>query len=936
MSLVKKSTTTIDTPDSEKKMVCLTIDGTETRVEENSSVYDAIKHLGIVLPAMCYHYSFSPFGSCGLCLIEVEGKKNNVRACTARAEEGMVIHTNTEKMEAARKGAVEKHLVTHPLDCPVCDKDGQCELQDMAYNLEVYDIKKGKRKEIPEDTRSIVLDFNMERCILCGQCINVCKEVQLVDALCFYKKDKKKHVGAHGGETLFCEFCGDCLAVCPVGAIVSKFSKFTFKPWQLKKTKTTCSFCSDGCQITLETNERSIKVVTSDLSYTNKLGYDVGLGDGHGGICVRGRFGFQYVQSGARLSRPLTKVEGEHLEIPWMKALIQIARRLKEIKSQFGGQAIAGLISGRCTNEAVYLFQRLMRSVLGTNNIDSAARYGHMNSVLAMQRTLGMGGSTTTYEQVALSDVILMVGSNLSETNPIAALRVKKSMSEFGGKLMVVDTWQTKLMKLATHPLQISPGSEPAFIQGLVKAVVEGGAVFPSFPERYPEAYKGLKAAVASLSEGDIAAQCGLAWEKISEAAGLLAVSKRGILIWGEGIVSQEGAYQNVLRLIDLAFLTGLFDKEDAGVLTVCEENNEQGAIDMGGVAEFLPGQVDYGSDAERQRFGSAWHASLPDPEDGRMGLTLPEIIEAAHRGEIKALYVVGENPLESLPSSMRVREALEKIDLIVCQDPFMTAMGKMADYVLPAATFAENEGSYTNMAGVVHRVAEAFDPRGEARPDWKIFVDLSKHLEHPLVYRGPEEIGQEISQWIPGYFRGNRPSIQADTHLRENFVSNVSERYHPAPSSGKADGSFLLSLEQILYHSGKLTTRDEGLMEIYDKRLLLIGEADAERLGVKNGDPVALRSDLGHLEIPIEVSPSLPKGMVHFPIHFSDPPVKDLVRASIDPMTHAIYRKNAVVSIESAKPIQLDVIQPEALETVLPPSAEDTPNTDEEGTDRG
>jgi len=914
MSTVKKNTTSIDTPDSEKKRVTMTVDGTEIRVEEGSSVYTAIKNMGTVLPAMCYHYSFSPFGSCGLCLVEVEGKKNNVRSCTARAEDGMVVRTDTEKMREARKGAVEKHLVTHPLDCPVCDKDGQCELQDMAYDLEVYDIKKGKQKEIPEDTRSIGLDFNMERCILCGQCINVCKEVQLVDALCFYKKDKKTHVGAHGGESLFCEFCGDCLAVCPVGAIVSKFSKYTFKPWQLKKTETTCSFCSDGCQITLETNERSIMVVTSELSYTNKLGYDIEPGDGHGGICVRGRFGFQYVQSDARLIQPLTKVEGEHIEIPWFQALAQIGKRLKQIKEQHGGRAIAGLISGRCTNEDVYLFQRLMRSVLGSNNIDSAARYGHMNSVLAMRHALGVGSSTVSYEQVALADVILMVGSNMTETNPIAALRVKKSMSEFGGQLIVAETWKTNLMALATHPLQIKLQAETAFIQGLIKAVVEGDLSHAAFSEQHPAAFKALKAALSPLSKSALAEACGLGWEQIAEAAGLLANAKRGVLIWGESIVSEAGGYENVLRLIDLALVAGLFEKEGAGVLPICEENNEQGAVDMGGVAEFLPGQRSYDSDAERHRFASAWHAELPGANEAGNGLTLPEIIAAAHRGEIRALYVVGENPLESLPSSMRVKEALEKIDLIIVQDIFMNALGEMADFVLPVATFAEKEGTFTNMSGKVQGVSEAFDPRGEARPDWRVFTDLSKHLGHPLLYRSVEEIKNEIMQWVPGYFRSERPKVQAEPYLEDGFISEVAGRYAASPVETQGEGAFWLSLEQSLYHSGKLSTRDENLMGIYHNRNLKIGEADAAALGLTNGDVVKLSSEQGSLEVPVEICPALPEGSVHFPLHFTDPPVKDLLRAKIDPKTHVLYRTSGAVSIESTKPILLDVIssQPE------------------------
>ncbi|HLG21441.1 MAG TPA: molybdopterin-dependent oxidoreductase, partial [Candidatus Manganitrophaceae bacterium] len=568
-------------PESEgtaaKKTLELTVNGQKTAVPEGTSVFEAVKGMGIELPAMCYHYSFSPFGSCGVCLVEVEGKSNNVRACTAKTADKMVIRTDTEKIIDARKKAVEKHLTTHPLDCPVCDADGKCELQDMTYDLGVYDIKKGVRKQIPEDTRSLVLDFNMERCILCGQCINICKEVQEIDALSFYKKEGKTHVGAHGGVPLYCEFCGDCLAVCPVGAIVSRFSKYAFKPWQLKKTETTCGYCSDGCSMTLESEGQKVVRVTSPLSYLTKFGKDVAPGEGHGGLCVRGRFGFQYIQSEKRLSRPSAKIDGRRVEIPWIKAVTQIGKRLAEIKGQYGGEAIAGLVSGRCSNEEVYLFQKLMRSVLGSNNIDTAARYGHMNSVLAMRRALGVGRSTTSYQKITLSDVILLVGTNITETNPIASLRVKEAKNKFGAKVIAADTWQTNMVKLSTHPLQLAGRSERFFLQGLVKAVIEKGLAAPGFVRKYPAAFQALERSAAGLSEAALAEKCALPWEKISEAAELLAKSKRGTILWGEGIVARKEGYQNVLRLLDLAMITGLFEKEGGGVQPVCEENNEQG-----------------------------------------------------------------------------------------------------------------------------------------------------------------------------------------------------------------------------------------------------------------------------------------------------------------------------------------------------------------------
>ncbi len=899
--------------EEDKKVFKLTVDGKETSVTEGTSVFDAVKKVGVELPAMCYHYSFNPFGSCGICLVEIEGKGNNVRSCTAKVADGMIVRTNTDKMIEARKKAVEKWLIIHPLDCPVCDADGKCELQDLTYDLGVYDIKKGVKKEVPEDTRSVVLDFNMERCILCGQCINICEEVQQIDALAFYKKDGKTLVGAHEGVPLDCEFCGDCLAVCPVGAITSRFSKYVYKPWQLKKTQTTCTYCSDGCQITLETEGEKVLRVTSQLSYLNKFGHDVSSGDSHGGLCVRGRFGFQFVNSEKRLSRPLAKIDGKQSEMPWFKVMPLIARKLMEIKTQYGGNAIAGLISGRCTNEDVYLFQKIMRTLLGSNNIDTAARYGHIASVLAMQYALGIGRSTTSYKQITLSDVILIVGSNITETNPVASLRIKEAKKKFGAKVVVADPIQTKMMQLSTHPLLVAIGAQGFLIQGMMKAIIENKWGYQPFIDQYPKAYEVLSHALFALSQEEIAQKSGVPWEKIKDAAELLAKSKRGTIIWGEGIVSQAGGWDNLLSLIDLALLCGLLEKPGAGIHPVCEENNEQGAVDMGGVCEFLPGQIPYNDGKER--FATLWNKPLPDG----VGASLPQIIERALRGEIKALYIVGENPLATLPESMKVREAFEKIDLIICQDPFLTQTGQVADFVLPATTFAEKEGTFTNMEGEIRRVQKAIDPIGESRTDFKILSDLSRQMGGD-VYRSKEDITPEIHLCVNGYYNGERLQgnpLHLGHYLGNGFAEEVLKRYtnQQASPSGPtrplippgAVAPMQLVLGQSIYHSGKLSTQDEGLMKIYSKPTLQISEADAAEHDLKNDDWVRVKSDQGAVELAITILPSLTKGIVWFPEHFTD--LRDLMQIDIDSKTSVPYFKSGPVSIKKVPLFDLSVV---------------------------
>jgi formate dehydrogenase (NADP+) alpha subunit len=885
--------------------VDLTIDGQKVTAPEGRSLYDVISSIGKIIPAMCYHYTFTPFGSCGMCLVEVEGKKAPVRSCTAPVQANMVVRTETPELKAAQKKALIRHLSTHPLDCPVCDADGHCELQDMAYEFGVSDIGTVKQKNILEDTRSIVLDFNMNRCILCGECINVCKEVQMVDALTFMKKDGNTIVTAHGDKPLYCEFCGDCLAVCPVGAITNKFSKYKYKPWQLKKTQTTCPYCGDGCQLILETQGDQLTRATSKLSWKSKWGDRAETAKGHGGTCGRGRFGFQFVNSPERLTLPLIRRDGELAPTPWLEALDFVAGRLRGIKVQHGSDAIAGLITARCTNEDIYLFQKLMRVAIGTNQIDSTVRYGQANFLQAMRR-VGISRSMNNWEEITKANTVLVIGSNITETHPLTGLRVKEALRRYKATVIVAAPVKTNMAKLATHHLAIRPTSEGILVQGLLKAILEQGWADEEILKGYPSAIETLKQAVSVLSYEAISARTGIEQAKLFETAELFAKAERGVILCAEGITKQRDGYQNILNLMDLAFVSGKLSRPGSGLNALCEENNEQGAADMGALPDRLPGQQAVTDKNARARFSRGWAEDLPAQE----GATLLEIIERARRGEIKALYLVGENPVGTLPASMKIAEALREVSagggFVLCQDPFLTETGRLADAVLPASTYAEKEGSFTNTEGKVQRVRRALDfPIGESKPDWQIFSELSTEIGYPLVYESADQIHQEIARLLPGYYarKQERPKAELEYYLTDNFKEETRQRYAAAAQDVGAPQDpaypFLLELVPILYHSGKLSTQAEGLIRIYDKRLLQIGPADAERLGIAAGDRVRLSSPAGEAEVPVELNEFLPAGLVLFPEHFNDPPVKDLLSCEVDPITRVPYFKRGRVAIE-------------------------------------
>ena len=888
-------------PEVEAKPIELTIDGRPVSANDGVSLYDVISSTGKIVPAMCYHYTFDPFGSCGMCLVMVEGKKAPVRSCTAKATAGMIVRTEGDDLFQARKKAVEKHLSVHPLDCPVCDADGHCELQDMAFQHQVTNLANAKQKLIPEDTRSLVLDFNMNRCIACGECINVCKDVLMIDALQFMKKGGFNQVVAKGDQPLSCEFCGDCLAVCPVGAITNKFSKYLYKPWQLKKTTTTCNYCGDGCQMHVETKDREVVRVTSPLSWKNKWGDRSETAKGHGGICARGRFGFEYIDSTARLQQPLMRRDGKLAEAPWLEAVHSVVDRFADIKAKHGSDAIAGLITARCTNEELYLFQKLMRVAIGTNQLDSSARYGHINFVRAAEHAVGVGRAMNDWEDLTRAKAILLVGSNLTETNPLTSVRIKDAIRIYKSQVIVVDSAQTNIAKLASHPIMVSPGSESVFVQGLVKSVIEQDLIDTDVTGKHPKAFAALQDAVAPLSFDTISRATGIAVERIHEAASIFAEAPRAIILCAEGLVRRSGGYENVLSLMDLAWVTGKLGRPGCGVSTVTEEINEQGAVDMGAAPEFLPGPAPVNDVAARDRFAKAWGAELP--ATGK-GATLTEILKRCRNGQIKGLYVVGENPLATLPKSMEVRAALEGLELLVCQDLFLTETAQLAHVVLPACSYAEKEGTFTNLEGKVLRIRPAMDPIGESLPDWHIMTAIASGLGCQLDYESPHDIQREIMKLLPGYYnlgQPRKPVPDPDQYLSNGYSTEVKERYQPEPvTTTQAAKPFALALGQVLYHSGKLSTHAPGLITIAPNTgRLHMNPKDMERLGLTDGAKVRMSTAQGKLDIAVQADLTMLPGSCFFPEHFNEPPVKDLMPVEVDRHTGGPYFKLTSATIQ-------------------------------------
>ncbi len=512
---------------------------------------------------------------------------------------------------------------------------------------------------------------------------------------------------------------------------------------------------------------------------------------------------------------------------------------------------------------------------------------------------------TNDWEDITKAKAILLVGSNITETNPLTAVRVKEAIRVYKAQVIVVDSGNTNIARLASHPLLVKPGTEGLFVQGLVKAVLEQDLVDEEATGKHQQAFNALKQAAATVSLDQVASQTGLSVEQINEAAAIFAEAPRAVIICGEGVVRRANGYQDLLNLVDLAWITGKLGKPGCGINTVTEEANEQGAVDMGVAPEFLPGQARFDDEAARTRFAKAWGGESPAslPPAGN-GARLAEMLEKCRSGEIKALYLIGENPLATLPESMNVKAALERLELLICQDPFLTETGRLAHVVLPACTYAEKEGTFTNLEGRVLRIRQAMDPIGESLPDWHIMTAIASGLGYQLDYESPQDIQNEIMKLLPGYYNLGQPRKLApkpDSYLANGYVAEVGSRYSSLVTRHSSLGNgFSLMMGQLLYHSGKMSTQAPGLIKISPNTgRLHMSQADMERLSLSEGARVRVTSERGSLELGVQMDMAVMPGCGFFPEHFNEPPVKDLMSVEVNAVTGVPSFKLTQVTIE-------------------------------------
>ncbi len=884
-------------PNTTTETVRLTIDGVTVSVPKGTLVIEAARRVGVMIPHFCYHPKLKPDANCRMCLVEVEKMPKLQTACSTPVAEGMSVRTATTVVNDAHKSVLEFILANHPLDCPVCDQGGRCDLQDYSHEYTATTSRFTETKRIfQKEYFSPLIETQMNRCVQCLRCVRYCDEVMDVKALAPVGRGTMTEIKHFGPHPLDCEFCGGCVQICPVGAITSRLSMYEYRPWMLKRADTICGYCGDGCQLTVQTKQNTVVEVNSAH----------GAGRNNGDLCARGFFGYHAGSHPDRLTHPLIRRDGLLVQATWEDALDYIAEQVVRIKAAHGGQSFGGLISGRCTNEDLYLFQKFMRLTIGTNSIDSSARYGHLNGLQALRRVQGTHRWTISFEDIAAADVLLLVGTNITETNPITGLKVKEAVKQRGAQLLTIDTLEpaidtiSNIANLARHHISLPSSHLRNGVVGLVKAAVEQALVHRDIQEHYPAFVQALSDRLQWISWADLQAATGCDRTAYLEAAKVLAGGRRVVVMAGQGLLRSRHGYTGSLDLFDLLLLLGKLEQGGCGFAPLAEENNDQGAVEMGAAAEFLPGPCDIEDRVARDRMVTL--SGNEPPPDG--GASLIEMLDRARAGMVKAMFIVGENPVASLPVQVRAEESLRTLDLLVCQELFLTETAALAHVVLPVASSLEKSGTFTNTEGHVQAVRPAIDPAGDSRPDWEVFAALTILLGSPADYTDSKDILKEIRSQISGYGSlGPSPvppkvdHAAVDRYLTEGYRQDLAARYTLETPAARPEGTVQLELVQSLFHSGKLSTRAKGLVQLEGAGRVRLNPLDAERFSLANGDRVRLSNMRGEMTTEVKVVGRVPEGIAWFPDHFSQAAIQ-LFDCGVDPVTHVPSFRTTTVSI--------------------------------------
>ncbi|WP_201830922.1 formate dehydrogenase subunit alpha [Microvirga zambiensis] len=870
-----------------EKAVTLTIDGQPVTVPDGTSVMAAAMMLGTEIPKLCATDSLEPFGSCRLCLIEIEGRRGTPASCTTPAEEGMVVHTQTDRLARLRRGVMELYISDHPLDCLTCSANGDCELQDMAGKVGLRDVRYGYDGEnhlkAPKDESNPYFTFEDSKCIVCSRCVRACEEVQGTFALTIQGRGFDSRVSP-GGMDFFsseCVSCGACVQACPTATLNEK-SVIEFGTPE-HSVITTCAYCGVGC---------SFKAEMKGSKVVRMVPYKDGkANEGHS--CVKGRFAWGYATHRDRITKPMIRerITDPWREVSWQEAIGHAASEFRRIQSKYGRDSIGGITSSRCTNEETFLVQKLVRAAFGNNNVDTCARVCHSPTGYGLKTTLGTSAGTHDFASVDHADVIIVIGANPTDGHPVFASRMKRRLRE-GARLIVIDPRRIDLVRSphieADYHLPLKPGTNVAMMNAIAHVIVTEGLVDEEYVRERCEldAFESWARFIADDRHAPESVEdlTGVRASDVRAAARLYATGGNAAIYYGLGVTEHSQGSTMVMGMANIAMATGNIGKPGCGVNPLRGQNNVQGSCDMGSFPHEFSGYRHVSDDATRQMFETFWGVHLLNEP----GLRIPNMLDEAVSGSFKALYIQGEDIAQSDPDTQHVTAGLKGMEFVVIQDIFLNETAKYAHVFLPGSSFLEKDGTFTNAERRINRVRKVMPPLG-GLADWEVTVALSNALGYPMHYTHPSEIMDEIASLTPTFAGvsyakldqlgsvqwpcneaapAGTPMMHVDRFVRGKGRFMMTD-FVPTEERTGPRFPLILTTGRILsqYNVGAQTRRTEN-SRWHEEDVLEIHPFDAESRGIVDGDLVSLESRSGDIALRAQISERMQPGIVYTTFH--------------------------------------------------------------------
>jgi formate dehydrogenase major subunit len=927
--------------------LALIVNSKSQEIRPGERVIDTINRSGFQIPQVCYHPQLGPIQTCDSCMIEMDGKL--VRACGTDAVDGARIETASPRAQAAQREAFDRILGNHLLYCTVCDNNnGNCTVHNTAVLLEI------EHQDIPYKTKPYKVDlsnpfyrYDPDQCILCGRCVEACQNLQVNETLSIHWEDPHPRVLWDGGVSIgesSCVSCGHCVTVCPCNALMEKSilgeaGYFTGLPSdalkgmidivkgvepevgyggimqiseaeaymrqsQIKRTKTVCTYCGVGCSFDIWTKDRQILKVEPLEGPANGVS-----------TCIKGKFGWEYVNSSDRLTRPLIRENDRFREASWDEALNLVARRFSEIKTAYGPDALGFISSSKCTNEESYLMQKLARAVIGTNNMDNCSRYCQAPATTGLFRTVGYGGDSGSIEDIEQAGLVVIIGSNTAESHPVLATRVKRAHKLHGQKLIVSDLREHEMASRADVFLHARPGSDLIWLAAVTRYIFDHGLENRAFIDKWVNKAHEYRKSLEPFTLEMASERCGIPQETIVKVARMIAEADGVCILWAMGVTQHVMGSDTSTAISNLLLATGNYMRPGTGAYPLRGHNNVQGASDHGAMPNFLPGYQKVDDPAIRAKFEKIWNVTLPP----KPGLDNHLMIDAIHDGRLKSMYVFGEEMSLVDSNANYVAAALEKLDFFVMQEIFFSETCRFANVILPASPSLEKEGTFTSTERRIQRLYQAMEPLGDSRPDWRILVDVANRLGAGWTYKHPSEIYEEIASLTPLMAGVTYERLEGFKSLQWPVAPDGSDQpllytqkfntpegkvtFFPVPwtePSNQSDEEYDLHLNngRLLehFHEGNMTYRTEGIREKVPCTFVEVSPELAAARGIESGTWVRLVSRFGAVKVQAVVTTRVSGNELYMPMNSTLEPVNRVTSSCTDKVTHTpAYKETSV-----------------------------------------